>query len=249
MSDKGKGIVTYPGMYFEHILNLKVKVDEVKKNEHFCNACVTENLYCVQSGEIGTCLAFDLHHRPHYQFRISERDAIKQKADDSNITYHLLSCNHHEIKHNLYHNTNTSQFFLDHVQKFVDRVYVNEIADMLINCKKLSKDRGVGNITKSVGFSSQNLRFITNPKVPTVKVTGLMSSKVITKQNGYYFMLLTEILREVYYRNMDFKPEKKDFKRMSKFGARIPMIASDHATHNEFNQLYNMLESMAYAIT
>ena len=247
MSGKGKVKVTYPDIYFEDTSNFKVRVDRVKLNEHFCDAWKTNNLYCVQSGEIGTYLAFNLHNRPHYQFQVSEREDMKKKADDRNISFFLLNRNHHEIKNNLLHYTNTSQFFSDHVQKFVDRVDVIEIADMLINSD--AKDRGVGNITKTVGFSSQNLKFITNPKVPTIKVTGPMQSKVITKQDGYYFMLLTELLRDVYYRNMDFKPEEEDFKRMSEFGARIPMIASGHATHNEFNQPYNMFESMTYALT
>ena len=115
--------------------------------------------------------------------------------------------------------------------------------------KKTVKNRGVGNITQSVGYSSQNIKFVTHVNVPTLKVTGLMPSKIITDKDGHYFMLLTKIFREVHYNKLDYQPEAMDFGRISEWGARIPKIASNHPTHDESNQPYNVFESITYALT
>ena len=46
-------------------------------------------------------------------------------------------------------------------------------------------------------------------------------------------MLMTEVFRKVYYRDMTCIAEHEYSKRISEWAARLPRIASNHATHDE----------------
>ena len=250
-----KKSVLFPDMYFETTVGFKRAVNVVKKEEHFCKEWKTSDLYCIESADAGTYLAFDLHKRPHYQYPVNQRNKIEKEARSQGVEYHFISQREFESKNNLYHYTNHSSVYKTGIKKYLPEIDLDEIANMLINIhekeskKKTVNNRGVGNIIRSVGYSSQNIKFVTHVNVPTLKVTGPMPSKIITDKDGHYFMLLTKIFREVYYNKLDYQPEAIDFGRISEWGARIPKIASNHPTHDESNQPYNVFESITYALT
>ena len=61
-----KKSVLFPDMYFETTVDFKRSVSAVKSKLHFSKEWTTSDLYCVESGDTGTYLAFNLHKRPHY---------------------------------------------------------------------------------------------------------------------------------------------------------------------------------------
>ena len=69
------------------------------------------------------------------------------------------------------------------------------------------------------------------------------------EQDGHYFMLMTEIFRKLYYPKMTYIAEHEYSKRISEWDARLPIIASNHPTHDEDNNPYNVFESMTYGLT
>ena len=60
-----KKSVLFPDMYFETTVDFKRPVSAVKNEQHVCKEWKTSALYCVESGDAGTYLTFDLHKRPH----------------------------------------------------------------------------------------------------------------------------------------------------------------------------------------
>ena len=61
-----KKSVLFLDMYFETTVDFKMSVSAFKNEQHFCKEWKTSDLYCVESGDTGTYLAFNLHKRPHY---------------------------------------------------------------------------------------------------------------------------------------------------------------------------------------
>ena len=146
-------------------------------------------MYCLESGDAGTYLAFNLHNRPHYQYDVKDRDRIERNAKKNGIDYIFSNESTFVRKDNLYHYTDDSEEYKEHVKPLLDRFDLDRLADMMLDVhkhemKKQSGERGTGNVTRSVGYASLNFQMVTNPNVPTCKVTGPMSKKISWNKMG-----------------------------------------------------------------
>lgn len=128
-----KKSVLFPDMYFETTVGFKRAVNVVKKEEHFCKEWKTSDLYCIESADAGTYLAFDLHKRPHYQYPVNQRNKIEKEARSQGVEYHFISQREFESKNNLYHYTNHSSVYKTGIKKYLPEIDLDEIANMLIN--------------------------------------------------------------------------------------------------------------------
>ena len=110
-----------PDMYFESTKNFKKRPCDVKKKDHFCSDWTTSSLYCIESGESGTYLVYDLHKRPHYQYNVQDRSRIKKEAEANGIRYRFSKKPKFVDAGNLYHYTNESQKYKDIMNPLVNK--------------------------------------------------------------------------------------------------------------------------------
>ena len=157
-----------PDLYFETTSRFKYSPARVKKQENFCKHWTTTDLHVIPSSKAGTYLALDLHRRPHYQYYPVDRDRKHQEALEKGIHYHFLDEKEAIVENSLYHFTHDSPTFMEKVTPIINsHLDLDKLTNLLIQRKadedsgkkNIPANRGNGNVTTSVGFSSQNIKF------------------------------------------------------------------------------------------
>ena len=227
-----------PDLYFETTENFKVSPKNVKIKKNFREVWTTKKLYCLSSYVGGTCLAYDLHERPHYQFYPDERSAREKEADDAGIPYKFLSGPEVKIEDDIYHFGDETEEFQQNVAPLIKAdLDLDKLTDMLIQREKdqqmnksgIPKDRGTGNITISVGYSSQNLKFDGTVTVPRC-------TQGITNYDAHHFIFLTKIFYNVYRKHITKSPEIIDMNRLQEWGDRIIELAKQTSEDKKTNK-------------
>ena len=93
-------------------------------------------MYCIESGESGTYLAYDLHKRPHYQYNVQDRSRIEKEAKEKGIGYRFSNKSKFVEKDNLYHYTNESEKYKVIMNPLVEKFELDHLADMMIDVHK-----------------------------------------------------------------------------------------------------------------
>ena len=82
----------------------------------------------------------------------------------------------------------------------------------------IPKDRGTSNITISVGYSLQNLKF-------DGTVTAPRCTQGISEYDAHHFIFLTKIFYQVYHKYITMSSEMVDMNRLQEWGDRIIQLA------------------------
>ena len=107
---------------------------------------------------------------------------------------------------------------------------------------KVPKDRGTGNITRSVGYASQNQKF-------NGVVTAPVCSKDISEFDAKHLEFMTSFYNEVYGKYIMNTPQKVDMNRIMEWGNKLPMnqimdlvyIVNRHHRRHQANQSYQIV--------
>ena len=147
-------------------------------------------MFVVPCAISGTCLAWKLNERPHYQYPPYLRESKKKICSQNKIDFRFCPQKSVILKGDLLHFTNESKVYEKHILPLHSHFDLEELTPMIR--KRGKDDRGVDNVSFSIGWCRVNLGTREDQIVTTPR-----HSK-ITQQDAKYLKLITEVFNKVH---------------------------------------------------
>ena len=228
-----------PDLYFEFTDNhFKYNHDLMKTSSYLSNKWTTTHVYRLPPFRAGAYLVYDLHKTPHYQLLQSERSIFNTKAKQKKISVTTLSNHTTEIPSQIYHYSNESPIFKEHIKPKMKQFQIEKVLDMI---KKGKNDIRRGNTAQSFGWHTMNYgkfnNFMSTPGTSDINDT----------QNEV-LKTLTEVYLSIFEKKIDNAPFTTNSTRTKEF-ANTLAFQKKLNEEMDTDKIMNIFESVTCAVT
>lgn len=215
----------------------KVSPNIVSKESYLSDKWKTTKVFRLHPFICGTYLIFDLHRNPHYQLPTTARlefdkQARKKKIEVIDITTHTC-----EFPQEIFHYSDSSPIFKQHVQSHINNIDFNAIIDLL---DKEKKPCNRGNIAKNFGWQCMNFKFNQTLNIP--------GRSEITPLDRSVMRIMTMALQSIFSTRLDIIPFQTDKKRTIEFANQLYYFDTEDK-NKDTSEIMNVFESITYAMT